>query len=214
MGSRRGFTDPSASHERDADDADLMARVQQGDAPAFDQLLAAYWQLARSYAERLLGDRESARDIAQETFVRLWQRRAAWRPYGQIRVWILRTVRNLCFTEHRRSMVRARWMTSREALHTSHNPEPAAEAEAAELSAAMSRAIESLSPRRREVFTLFHLEDLSYREISDILGIRPQTVANYLQAALADLRVALRPFFPVLTRPRVEKRSDPTASAG
>jgi len=188
----------------DLDAAGLMVHIQRGDAEAFDRLLSLYWRGAHSYAEHLLGDRESAHDVVQEAFIRLWQRRAVWKPSGPVRVWIFRTVRNLCISEHRRAMVRARWAAAQADLETSAGRTPLRDVEDAELARAMDQAIKHLSPRRREVFTLFHIEELSYREISDILAIRPQTVANYLQAALADLRIALRAFFPALSGPRSE----------
>ncbi|HWV57975.1 MAG TPA: sigma-70 region 4 domain-containing protein, partial [Longimicrobiales bacterium] len=65
-----------------------------------------------------------------------------------------------------------------------------------ELRVAILAAAERLSPRRREAFTLVHIHGLSNREVAEIMDVRPQTVANYLQAAIADLRVALKPFFP------------------
>jgi RNA polymerase sigma factor (sigma-70 family) len=81
-----------------------------------------------------------------------------------------------------------------------------------ELSRAIRHAIDQLAPRRREVFTLFHLQDLSYKEIADLMGIRPQSVANHLQAALADLRVSLRDHLPA-PAPGISDRSRPPASA-
>jgi DNA-directed RNA polymerase specialized sigma24 family protein len=50
------------------------------------------------------------------------------------------------------------------------------------------------------VFSLFHLQKLSYREISQIMGIRPRSIANHLQAAIADLRSALKDRVPGLAR--------------
>jgi RNA polymerase sigma factor (sigma-70 family) len=73
---------------------------------------------------------------------------------------------------------------------------PLEDVEALELRAAIQRAVWKLSARRREAFVLFHLQGLSYREISGIMGVRPQTVANYLQAAVGELRILLSDYMP------------------
>jgi len=177
---------------------ELAARVRASDAAAFEQLVYAHWGRALLYASHLLRNRDEAPDVVQEAFVRLWQRRDELRPEASVVVWIFRTIRNLGISEHRRRKAERRWRQLTGGVLGSGGSTPLREVEREELRSAIDAAVASLSPRRREVFTLFHLENLSYREISDIMGVRPQTVANYLQAALADLRAALKTFFPTL----------------
>jgi RNA polymerase sigma-70 factor (ECF subfamily) len=189
-----------------AEELELMARVQSGDTAAFEVVIGRSWPRTLIYVQQLVGDPDRAYDVVQETFMRLWQRRHTWEPTGSVKVWLYRTARNLVISEQRKKEVRARWATAYGLDHRSPPLTPLDEVERQELREAMSRAIADLSPRRREVFALFHLQDLSYREIAEIMSIRPQTVANYLQAALADLRSSLQPFFPAL-RVEPEERS-------
>jgi RNA polymerase sigma-70 factor (family 1) len=182
------------------DEAELMTRLRANDASALDELVSMYWRPVVTYARSLLSDWDAAYDIGQEAFVRLWQQRDRWDARGSARVWLFRTVRNLSISEHRKRGVRARW-TIRQAMLQSPQRTPLQDAEDAELRSAVETAVEQLSPRRREVFTLFHLQNLSYNEVAEVMGIRPQTVANYLQAAIAELRVALQRFFPALSAP-------------
>jgi RNA polymerase sigma-70 factor (ECF subfamily) len=189
-------TSPADADSRD--DRQLMARVSKGDAAAFDQIVQAHWQDTVSYARGLVNDADTAGDITQETFVRLWQARRTWKPTGSVRVWLFRTARNLSISEHRKRSVRARWAASQPTVELHRPRTPLQSAENEELRRAMADAIAHLSPRRREVFTLFHLRDLSYREVADVMGIREQSVANHLQAAIAQLRGSLRSFFPAL----------------
>jgi RNA polymerase sigma factor (sigma-70 family) len=175
--------------------AELMARVRDGDTVAFEQIVDTFWRRTLAYVRHLCGDSDRAYDVTQEAFSRLWEKRADWTSSGSVRVWLLRTARNLVISDERKLKVR-----TQKALDVAREyprvPTPLDNAEAAELRVAIHRALHQLSPRRKEVFTLFHLQGLSYREISGIMGVRPQTVANYLQAALADLRVLLSPHFP------------------
>jgi len=89
-----------------------------------------------------------------------------------------------------------------------HGPSPLDDTEIREVRDAISRAIQALSPRRREAFILFHVRDLSCKEVAHIMDVRPQTVANYLQAALADLRKSLGQHFPVI---RHDSHSQPSS---
>lgn len=71
---------------------------------------------------------------------------------------------------------------------------PLQDIESEEFRRAVLAALEKLPPRRREAFTLFYLRDLTYCEVAEVMGIQQQSVANHLQAALAELRSALGPF--------------------
>src|SRR5690606_22603202 len=98
--------------------------------------------------------------------------------------------RNLVISDQRRWKVRAqRAVDVAEEYRRVRTPLEVTEA--TELRIAIRKALRRLSPRRREAFTLFHLQGLSYREISGIMGVRSQTVANYIQTAIAELRVLL-----------------------
>lgn len=181
------------------DDSGLMSRLRDDDASALDELVARHWSALVSYARGVVPDEDAALDIAQETFIRLWLRRRDWVAGGSVRVWLFRTARNLSISEHRKREVRAQWSV-RNGGAPKPPRTPLQDAEEDELRRAVAAALEQLSPRRREAFTLFYLRDLSYRETAEVMGIREQSVANHLQAALADLRVALGRFFPALTR--------------
>jgi RNA polymerase sigma-70 factor, ECF subfamily len=199
----RGGGDPN---ERviDQEDIDLMAAVQCGDEDAFERLVEKLWGRTLQYARALTGDRDRAQDVAQEAFARLWKKRSAWVPTGSVRVWLLRTAKNVVLSEQRKANVRWAWVlrVSREDVRSP--PTPLQEAERSELRSAILDAVDKLSPRRKEAFVLFHLQGFSYRETAKIMMVREQTVANYLQAAVGDLRIALAPFFPALDRPDLD----------
>jgi RNA polymerase sigma-70 factor, ECF subfamily len=182
-----------------------MVQVRAGSARAFEAVVEAHWSPTAWYAQHLVGDSDQASDVAQEAFTRLWQLRGEWEPTGSVRVWLLRTARNLIVSEARRRAVRARW-AGRAHWNQKQPSTPLQEMERTELREAIQLAVQSLPPRRREVFTLFHVQDLSYREIAEIMDIRPQSVANYLQAAIADLRRQLGPIIPALAARDTTKR--------
>lgn len=169
-------------------------QVRAGSAHAFEAIVGRYWESTVRYTLHLVRDKDHASDVTQEAFTRLWQRRQEWEPRGSVLVWLLRTTRHLVVGDVRRQSVRSRWVDGVGQEDPVRPPTPLQEMERTELREAIELALQRLSPRRREVFTLFHVQGLSYREIAEVMEIRPQTVANYLQAAVAELRLSLHPF--------------------
>jgi len=171
-----------------------MERVSRGDVQAFECVLERYWSGTLLYARQLTYDPEQASDVTQEAFVRLWERRSKWVASGSVRLWLLKTVRNLIITEQRKGKVRSIWAARVRAGESATPPSPLEETANHELHEAINVALRELSPRRREALTLFHLQGLSYREVAEIMNVRAQTAANYVQAAIGELRISLAHF--------------------
>jgi len=178
----------------EARDLELMGRLQSGDPSALDALVELYWPRLVAYVDKLLGSIDAAEDVVQSAFVRLWEARASWKPTGAPHAYLYRIARNLALDERKWRRVRKSWL-KRERAWSRAAPSPEVIAMDLELAVAMKQAIETLPERRREVFTLARLHDLSYREVAEIMGISTATVANQLALCLAHLRQALQPFY-------------------
>lgn len=173
-------------------DAALLARLRAGDAQALDTLIERYWTPLFGYAVRRTGSRDAAADIVQDVFVRLWERRASWRPDGSVRGLLFRLTRNEAVSRFRRAQARARAIRRYALLGRQPLAQPApAPAEDAELRAALDDAIDALPHRRREAFLLRMIDGLGYDEIATVMNTSRQTVANQLSRALASLRERL-----------------------
>lgn len=188
-----------------------MCRIRDGDVAAFEELVDSYWSRTLIYARHLCGDSDRAYDVTQETFSRLWATRQSWTPTGSVRVWLFRTARNLVLGDQRKLKIR---MKLAFLVEQEYRPvrTPLEETENLELRSAIGRAIRRLPERRREAFTLFHVQGLSYREISGIMGVRPQTVMNYVQAGIADLRISLAQHFPKGADRSIKAEATPSTS--
>jgi RNA polymerase sigma-70 factor, ECF subfamily len=187
---------PSDQPSGAPDDARLMERVARDDVEAFDEIVRRYWRTTNSYVQHLVGDPEKASDMTQETFARLWEHRSRWQPSGPLGAWLLRVARNAVISDRRKWRLHTRWkaISARDEIRGPRTP--LQETEVTEIRTALERAIDVLPARRREVFVLFHLQNLSHREIAEIMGIRPQTVANHLYDAALELRGSLKRFLP------------------
>jgi RNA polymerase sigma-70 factor (ECF subfamily) len=198
------FSDPAdfvrpACHTSSAElrDAQLLRRLAHGDVTALKNLIDAYWVPLLEYATRVLQQPDAAEDIAQETFVRIWEGRGEWRPEGSLCGYLYRMARNLAFNERRRVRIRAKWAIQ---LHEDHRNSaestPADQLEDSEIAQAVEEAITRLPERRRQIFCLARFHGMKYHEIAVVMGLSPQTVANQMTNALADLHRMLAVFLP------------------
>ncbi len=176
--------------DREARDRQLLERVRAGDDGALNALLELYWAPLVAYSARLLGSWDAAEDAAQDTFVRLWQRRGEWERSGSVRALLFRITRNLSLDEKKRRDRHTAW-SIKKLRPRSPVATPLELLERSELERDFDRAVQSLPERRREIFLHARVNGLSNREIAEVMGIATQTVANQLTAALATLRDAL-----------------------
>lgn len=168
----------------------LMSAIRGGSQSALGRLMDHLWPELVRYAARQLGDVELARDIVQETFIQVWERRRAWTPRGSARAYLFRIARHLVIDEKRRQRVRWRWLARQRQRNSPRPATPAEELDAKLLAEALESAVAALPNRRREVFELVVLRGLSYAEVAAVMGISAQTVANQMSAALKSVRRA------------------------
>ena len=173
-------------------DRDLLLRISRGDTAALGVVLDLYWAQLVDYVTKMGVDRDTAEDVTQQAFVRLWERRVGLKLDGSLRGLLYKIARNLCIDMCRRRSARER--AAKRALDEQRRiPLPIDFLLRGELRATLSRAVNALPKRRREVFILVRQHGLSHREVSEALDLAPQTVANHLSMALLDLRESLAP---------------------
>src|ERR1700704_7191596 len=87
-------------------DEDLLAAYQQGDPGSFEDLLRRHRAPLFTFLLRMLGDRERAEDLAQETFLRIVKGAQAWEQRARFQTWLYTIARNLCVDQSRRDRFR------------------------------------------------------------------------------------------------------------
>ena len=171
-------------------DPELLDRVCRGDKNAFEDVVDTYWGSLVEYVALLGADCDTAEDVTQQVFMRLWERRGYLKIDGSLRGLIYKIARNLYFDLCRRRSARRRAaMRASEEIPAYELPidQPLRD----EIREAIVIAVNSLPKRRREVFVLVRHHGLSHNEVSEALNLAPQTVANHLSLALANLRETL-----------------------
>jgi len=158
----------------------------------FERAVRCHADRIQCHAVWLLHDREEARDITQETFVRLWERRHDVAEPAA-RGWLLKTVHRMCLDRHRRLAVRAVSDQNPEDLPAFDRPggNPESAAATAGLGAILERALVTLAPRDRAAVLLREVEGLSYGEVGQALGLPVGTVKSSVHRSRERLREQL-----------------------
>jgi RNA polymerase sigma-70 factor (ECF subfamily) len=175
-----------------ARDAELIRRVRAGDSSAFDALVAAYMRPAYQMAYRVVGHREDAEDLLQESFLAAYQYLDSFdveRPFGP---WLNRIVLNRG-ANLRRSRTRRQTEPEIDAVSTA--PSALDESTRTEARELLGRALATLSERQRLIVTLFDVDGLTSTEIGERLELAPGTVRWHLHEARRVLRGTLSSYF-------------------
>jgi RNA polymerase sigma-70 factor (ECF subfamily) len=185
------------SQEGAPSDYDWIAGTRAGNYKAFDAMFVAYADPLCAYAYGLLRSRDDAQEIVQDLFLWIWENRTGWDVPGELRTYLYRSVRNRAISRmrHRRVQhlfrLRSAATDSLEMPPRAVLPDAQDRLEAAELSRAIVRALETLPERCRQVFLLSRQHHMSYAEVAQVMQISPKTVENHMARALAGLRAAL-----------------------
>lgn len=174
------------------EDRRLMVRVQGGDESAMGAIMERWERPVKSLIARIVLNTSEAEELAQETFVRLWQQRDKFRKEAVFRPWIFAIAINL-------GRNRLRWWRTRPSVELQEWTSTAGEGgegrvalERAERSAAVCEAIAALPLEMREAIVLFEYERLSHSEIAAAVGATPKAIETRIYRAREKLRVALR----------------------
>lgn len=170
-----------------------MSLLRSGDPAILRILLDQYLIPLHRYAERILDGASDSEEAVQEAFIRLWERRESWREDGSVKSLLYTLTRNAAIDYRRRRRRELALSEERISILPSNLPTPLDDAQESEFRYAAEDAVSGLPPRRQEIFRLVREGGLTYKEVSRVLDISPQTVANLMSLALSNLRAALGP---------------------
>ena len=176
---------------RDHTDAQLIDLLRQGDWKAFGAIYDRYFGLLYIFAQRKLRDEEDARDVLQELFAGLWEKRLTLNLTGELAPYLYTAVRNRILDRISHSQVRERYLHSLQRFADRGEFIADRQLREKELSVMIEREIDALPARMREIFLLSRRDHLSYREIAERLELSEHTVRSHIKHALRILRARL-----------------------
>lgn len=182
-------------------DEKLVGFAQQGDRKAFEILVERYKQKAFRIAFDFAGDREEAKDLSQEAFLRAYTHLSRFDGRSSFYTWFYRILVNICL-DHRRRKRRAPAEEFDESVEsriessplTAPTFTPDQHAMAGQMSRKVSAALEALPAKQRTAFILKNHHGLSIREIAATMQTAEGTVKVHLHRAVTALRQSLAEF--------------------
>jgi RNA polymerase sigma-70 factor (ECF subfamily) len=181
-------------------DEQIVERALTGDAEAFGEIVNRWERRIFALAYGMLGREEDARDATQETFLAAFRNLRGFRGEAKVSSWLHRIAVNQCITRQRRAKVR-----NEAAIEDEEERQPSSFSSPLELSPArvtegresieaVRRAVNSLPLDLRQVVLMKEFEELTFREISEVLDLPLSTVKSRLYTAMRQLQLRLHKF--------------------
>lgn len=158
-------------------------------APAFDDILAGYYEPLYRHVRRMVVSHDDAKDVMQEAMLRIYQGLGSLNDPSAVRTWVWRIATNeaLRFISHRRPAD----TEVPDNLADTLEDEPYID-HSDTIALALAQAMEALTPRQRQIFDLRHYDEMSFADISAIAGISEDTARATFHQARTKLRDILQ----------------------
>jgi RNA polymerase sigma-70 factor, ECF subfamily len=172
-------------------DTDIIGRIRQGDVGQFESLFrSSYVSLVR-YAKSLIKDHDTAEEIVQDLFYRLWQDREKINIESSLNGYLFRSVHNKCLHHIEHSRVVERHAAEIAYRQTEIQESPSDILHYKELQDRIARILEKLPERCGQIFCMSRFEGLKYTEIAERLSVSIKTVESNMGRALKEFRKEL-----------------------
>ena len=175
-------------------DTDLVARAAAGEGTCFDALVERYHRQMVNFVFRMVGNYETALDLTQEVFIKVYGSLGRYNPEFKFSTWIYKIASNTAIDYLRKQSVALSPLylvnddEEFELPIPAKGPSPERALERSERSAQIEEAISKLPPRYRELIVLRHVSDLSYDEIAEVTSLPLGTVKNRIFRAREAMR--------------------------
>lgn len=170
------------------EDDSLIEKFKRGDEAAFRRLYEKYGRAVYFYSLALAGNEHDAEEAAQDSFLAFIKNVDRYRPGGSLKSYLMRSARNRIIDRHRKAAVRKRApMPADMALFAV----PDTDNIARERARLVTGALLALPAAQREVVVLRIYEDMTFRDIADVVGAPENTVTSRFRYAAEKLRASL-----------------------
>lgn len=163
------------------------------DKDSYGRFFTGNYHTACLVASRYIRDNQEIEDIVQEVFVKLWEKRKEIRIHSNLENYLFNSVKNTCvnYVQRKKETIAGlegvdlhQWETDREEEFTSE-----------EFASKISQAIETLPPQCKKIFLLTYIDDLTYQQTADALGLSKNTIKTQMGIAYKLLREKLHNSF-------------------
>ena len=168
-----------------------FAAFKEGSERAFTLVYTLYYPIISAYILRFCGSVVEAEDITHESFVTLYLNREKIRDSQGLYPYLFTLAKRATISSFRKKVSKRRYEMHLKQVWTEESASLEQQLWCTDLQRAIEKVVNDLPPKQKEVFVMNKKQDLSYAEISSILGISINTVKNHLITATSKLRATL-----------------------
>ncbi|ARS41931.1 hypothetical protein CA265_20645 [Sphingobacteriaceae bacterium GW460-11-11-14-LB5] len=172
-------------------DSELYDLLKQGDKNAFVEIFERYYNLLIIYADKKLRNRQEAEDVVQEVYVSLWNRHESINIESSLASYLYRAVRYEILDIFSHQKVEDKYLQSLDTYAKNFSEQADYRVREKEIIEIINKQIDLLPTKMKEVFLLSRKENLSHREIAEVLGTTEENVSRHITRALKILRTKL-----------------------
>ena len=165
----------------------LFIRISEGDEAAFTFCYTDYGKMLRPFLFKLIGTRESAEEIIQEVFLKVWLHRDRLAEVENPRSWLFRVAANTGRSWLKKKMMIEQHLRVRQAAEATHDPMPE-RLDMLKIASLVQETIQSFPTQRKLIYRMSREEGLKPAEIAERLQVSVSTVKNTLLTALKTIR--------------------------
>jgi len=166
----------------------IINGIIKGEVKAFDKIFEIYNQKLYRFAKSILKNREDAKDVVQEVFVRIWQNRNEIKEYSTFKSYLFTIAYNIIVDHFRKRLKDKKYKDFLEANINEVDSSQEKHIEFSDLNKLYEQSVEQLPPRRKLIYKMNRNEGLTYKEIAERLNISRNTVRNQMAKTLQFLR--------------------------
>ena len=175
------------------DEKDIFLKIKNSDISAFESFFHKYYGSLCVFAANILGDDDTAEEIVQDFFVKIWEKREQLFIETSVNHYLYRSVKNLCINHINHEKIKQKHAAS--VLKESELPEPDdQELMMSGLLETIEETISAMPEKRKQIFRLSRYEGLKYHEIAARLNVSVKTVETHMSLAIKTLRDKLKHF--------------------
>jgi RNA polymerase sigma-70 factor (ECF subfamily) len=196
-------SEPAATPTPQVSDEQLMTQLAQGSHRAFEELLSRYETAVITFCYAFMRSRESAEDIAQETFLRVFRNSRRYQPVAKFTTWLYKIAANLCINELKKGKLRQSMSLDEPAgpdpegtkiieRIASNDDSPLTDVERSEAQGLICKAIDHLPDDQRTTLIMVEYHHMQYQDIAEILGVSVSAIKMRVKRARETLRETLK----------------------
>ena len=175
------------------EEKELLIRLIEGDCEAFEAIYHFYVERVYYFAHRYLNNAEDSEEIVQDVFTKIWENRRNINVDMSFSGYLLTTTKNTIFNEHRKK-VNHQAYCSYIIQYLQRNKENLEhEIVYRDLLSVIEKTLQTLPPKRQEIFRLGRMQGFPHKEIAKKLSISEKTIETHMRLALRDIKAAIEP---------------------